>query len=385
MKFIYQSTLLLVLCFLAQFSNAQAPQKMTYQAVIRNASNALITNTSVGMRLSILKGSASGTSVYTETQTTTTNANGIITIEVGAGTVVSGNISAINWAQGPYFIKTETDPTGGTNYTITGTSQFLSVPYAFYAKTADSVANAPTLAKVLANGNSANSLKIANVSDPTLNQDAATKKYVDDKVATIQNGNSSLGKNIGIITTSGNASAWNSNNSTWYSVSMGGNGKKVVESNGNIAAATDAGNAAAWNSSTNSWVTISLGGNYDSIAGSNGNFVFSTSSGNAAVWNKQTNTWTSISLGGNGYAIAGSNGNFVFATTTGNAAAYNNLTSIWTTISLGGNAKKITASNGNFGFITTSGNAASWNSTTSTWTSTSLGGNGLDIAGSTEP
>ena len=209
MKIIYKSTLLLFIICLIQFANGQAPQKMTYQAVIRNASNALITNTSVGMRLSILKGSTAGTSVYTETQTTTTNANGIITIEIGGGTVVSGNISTINWAQGPYFLKTETDPTGGTNYTISGTSQFLSVRYAFFAKTADSVSNAPTLAKVLAKGNDANALKITNLATPTANQDAATKKYVDDKVATVSSGNSSLGKNIGIITTSGNASAWN--------------------------------------------------------------------------------------------------------------------------------------------------------------------------------
>src|SRR5437764_8880255 len=73
--------------------------------------------------------------MYVETQATTTNMNGLVSIEIGNGTVVSGNFSTINWANGPYFIKTETDPTGGTNYTVGGTSQLMSVPYALYAET----------------------------------------------------------------------------------------------------------------------------------------------------------------------------------------------------------------------------------------------------------
>jgi uncharacterized protein (TIGR02145 family) len=118
---------------------AQSPEKMSYQAVIRNSSEALVTNTTVGMQISILQGSATGTAVYVETQTPTTNANGLVSIEIGAGTVVSGTFASIDWANGPYFIKTETDPTGGTTYTITGTSQLLSVPYALHAKTAESI------------------------------------------------------------------------------------------------------------------------------------------------------------------------------------------------------------------------------------------------------
>ena len=118
---------------------AQSPQKMSYQAVIRNSSDALVINQSVDMQVSILQGTSTGTAVYVETQTPTTNANGLVSIELGGGTVVSGNFSTINWANGPYFIKTEIDPdgaTGGITYTITGTSQLLSVPYALYAVSA---------------------------------------------------------------------------------------------------------------------------------------------------------------------------------------------------------------------------------------------------------
>ncbi|MCJ7449017.1 MAG: DUF1566 domain-containing protein [Bacteroidales bacterium] len=110
---------------------AQSPQKMSYQAVIRNSLDQLVTNHAVGMRISILQGSSSGTVVYTETQTPTTNANGLVSIEIGGG----AGFDAINWANYTFFIKTETDPLGGTNYSITGTSQLLSVPYALYAKT----------------------------------------------------------------------------------------------------------------------------------------------------------------------------------------------------------------------------------------------------------
>jgi hypothetical protein len=123
---------------------AQAPQKMSYQAIIRNSSGKLVTSVAVGMQISIFKSSATGTAVYVETQTPTTNANGLVAIEIGGGTIVSGKFDTINWAAGPYFIKTETDPTGGTSYTITGTSQLLSVPYALYAKTAESVTNTTT-------------------------------------------------------------------------------------------------------------------------------------------------------------------------------------------------------------------------------------------------
>jgi hypothetical protein len=123
-------------------ATAQAPQKMSYQAVIRNASNALVVNTSIGMRISILQSSASGTPVFVETQTTTTNANGLASIAIGSGTPVTGSFTGIDWANGLYFIKTETDPTGGTSYTITGTSQLLSVPYALSSGDNKWVANA---------------------------------------------------------------------------------------------------------------------------------------------------------------------------------------------------------------------------------------------------
>jgi len=125
---------------------AQSPEKMSYQAVIRDASDNLITDTQVGMQVSILQGTADGAAVYVETQEPTTNANGLVSIEIGSSdaTVVSGDFTTIDWSTGIYFIKTETDLNGGSSYTITGTSQLLSVPYALHAKSAETVSGGIT-------------------------------------------------------------------------------------------------------------------------------------------------------------------------------------------------------------------------------------------------
>jgi uncharacterized protein (TIGR02145 family) len=114
---------------------AQVPQKFSYQGVIRDAAGNLVRNAPVGVRVSLLKASADGVAVYCETHRQSTNANGLLTLTIGDGTVVGGDMAAIDWADGPYFLKTETDITGGSNYTLVGAQQLLSVPYALYAGT----------------------------------------------------------------------------------------------------------------------------------------------------------------------------------------------------------------------------------------------------------
>ena len=127
---------------------AQAPNLLSYQAVVRNAANQLVINQNVGVKFSILKSSATGAVVYAETQNSTTNSNGLFTTNIGSGTVISGSMASINWANDVYFIKSEIDLAGGSNYTITGTQQLLSVPYALNAK--NGIPNGGTANQVLA-------------------------------------------------------------------------------------------------------------------------------------------------------------------------------------------------------------------------------------------
>lgn len=111
----------------------QAPQKFNYQGVARNSSGVPLSGASIGLRLTVHDGSQSGTIVYIETHTTTTNSFGLFNVAVGNGTVLSGNFNTINWGNGGKYLEVELDPNGGTNYTSLGSNQLLSVPYALYS------------------------------------------------------------------------------------------------------------------------------------------------------------------------------------------------------------------------------------------------------------
>lgn len=125
------STLAFVIC--ALFATAQAPQKFNYQAVARNSQGAALPNQSVGIRASILDASASGVIQYSETHNVTTNQLGLFALAIGSGTIESGNFGNVTWADSDKYLQIEMDATGGSNYSLIGTSQLLSVPYALVA------------------------------------------------------------------------------------------------------------------------------------------------------------------------------------------------------------------------------------------------------------
>lgn len=129
----------LTLLLLSALVWAQSPQKMSYQAVVRDNNNNLVVKRPVGVKMSVLKGSEKGNVVYSElfSPNPETNANGLLTLEIGGGTPVSGTFSEIDWSKGPFFVRTEIDPSGGSNYTVTGTSPLLSVPFALHALTVE--------------------------------------------------------------------------------------------------------------------------------------------------------------------------------------------------------------------------------------------------------
>lgn len=127
--------LIAIFCTLTIYT--QAPKSFTYQAVVRNTDGTVIENTQIGMKISILSGSAAGTAVCIEEFAPTTNDYGLVTLEIGSDN--TADFGAIDWSADDYFVKIEIDPAGGTSYVEMGTSQLLSVPYALHAKTAESV------------------------------------------------------------------------------------------------------------------------------------------------------------------------------------------------------------------------------------------------------
>ena len=126
--------LVLVIVLTTGITSAQSPDMFNYQAVARDDQGNVLSNQDVGIKISILQGSASGTVVYAEEHTKTTNEQGLVNLMIGDGSVLSGTFSNIDWSSGPYFVKVGLDETGGTSYSTMGTSQLLSVPYAKYSE-----------------------------------------------------------------------------------------------------------------------------------------------------------------------------------------------------------------------------------------------------------
>ena len=165
------------------YSFAQAPEVFKYQAIINKKNgNEVLKNTSIGVQISIIHNDLNGTPVYSETFNATTNGSGLINLEIGNGSPTIGDFSEIDWVGGPYFLVVGVDITGGSHYISMGGSQLLSVPYALYANTAKSISEpiveTQSLADVTAIDNSVNA-QIKNLTNPTEDQDAATKAYVD--------------------------------------------------------------------------------------------------------------------------------------------------------------------------------------------------------------
>jgi uncharacterized protein (TIGR02145 family) len=206
--------MIMIFQFIGSSAYTQFPDRMSYQAVIRNHSGELVTDQKVGIRIQIIQGDQFGGAVYVETHDTETDANGLVSIEIGGGTIVTGTFGNIDWSGGPYFLKIETDPEGGSNYSINGITQLLSVPYAQYAKNVagfsgsyNQLTDRPDFSKmdkdstdnVTLTGNqtisgfkkftgivSAGDNPITNVGEPQYPTDAANKAYVDELMSQLK-------------------------------------------------------------------------------------------------------------------------------------------------------------------------------------------------------
>lgn len=141
-------------------SNAQVPQAVNYQSVVRDASGSILPNHQLGMRFTIQDSVNPGVPLYRETQTGTTNQFGIYTAQIGYGNPDLGSFAAINWATGHKYLLVELDLTQTNNYLNMGQTQLIAVPYAFRAQSVEH--DSSNLGGVLAMGNNANGLSIIN-------------------------------------------------------------------------------------------------------------------------------------------------------------------------------------------------------------------------------
>jgi len=131
--------LVLILVIISSTIHALVPQGSPYQAAARGANGQPLANTAVKVRFSIIDSIATGTIVYQETHTASTNTVGLFSVNVGLGTPVTGTFPGINWGKNFKFMKVELDPSGtGSNYTDLGTQQMMSVPYSLYSATSGS-------------------------------------------------------------------------------------------------------------------------------------------------------------------------------------------------------------------------------------------------------
>jgi len=138
---------------------SQAPTKINFQSVLRNTNGEVVSNSAVSLRISILSGTINGSAVYIETHAKTTDAGGLMSLQIGGGTVSSGVFGNINWGSSAHFIKLEADFNGGNSYVLLGTQELMSVPYALYAsKTDTSVLNLTTRFSTKLSGSDTTSL-----------------------------------------------------------------------------------------------------------------------------------------------------------------------------------------------------------------------------------
>jgi dsRNA-specific ribonuclease len=181
---------------LGAMSFAQTPEKMSYQAVVRDVNNKLVQSTNIGIKISVLTGSATGAVAYSEEHTARTNVGGLISLSIGDGRSTTGSFSSINWGDDTYFLQMEVDPTGGTNYSISSTHQLLSVPYALYAKMADGIPDLDNkVAAYLVNPTTVNTLKttlgIDNLADVATTgdyEDLSNTPNIGDSITILFNG-----------------------------------------------------------------------------------------------------------------------------------------------------------------------------------------------------
>lgn len=120
------------------------PQLMNYQGVARDEAGQVLVEQHISLQISIVPNNIFGAIIYSEIHRLTTSKFGVFNIQIGGGTAVYGKFTDITWAKDNHYIKVAMDINGGSNFVTMGTTQLISVPYAFHAQTANSIYNDKT-------------------------------------------------------------------------------------------------------------------------------------------------------------------------------------------------------------------------------------------------
>ncbi|MEQ9102464.1 MAG: fibrobacter succinogenes major paralogous domain-containing protein [Imperialibacter sp.] len=164
---------------------AQTPEKFSYQMLVRDAENNILSNANIGLRVSIVQGNESGSITYSETHSTSTSKSGFVSVVIGAG-ATTDNFSDIDWSMAPFFVKAEIDPTGATSYSFTSINELQSVPFALHAKTTETLVLPEGYLLVGNSSNQANSVAmtgdvtIANTGSVVIGSDKVSSAQVID-------------------------------------------------------------------------------------------------------------------------------------------------------------------------------------------------------------
>ncbi len=318
------------------FIFAQVPQGISYQAIALNGSGNPVVSSNVGVRLSVLDVSATGTALYTETHTKTTNAQGLFNLVIGQGTPTAGTFSSINWGTNSKFLKVEMDAAGGTNYTLVGTTQLLSVPYALYAGKVDynNIRNNPDEVGTLSFMTSTNAYHFGPGSvGGTGSSSNSWHSTPITGTPYMRSYNSFLTSTNAYVYAPGSTGGTGPSSTSWHSTTISGNPFKIVTKGDyrtGVATSTNAyafspGSTGGTGSSSNSWHTTSISGTVLDIIIAN-DFIGVLTSTNAYVFGpgstggtgSSSNSWSSTPISGTALKIVGlesSNGIMVITST----------------------------------------------------------------------
>lgn len=307
-----------------------------------------IQNSAIRVRFSILTGTATGTISYQEEHLTTTDEFGRFNLEIGRGTATNGVFSAINWGGDKHFLQVEVDLSAlGTNYTLASVQEFLSVPYALYAKTAGSTGDGDTdpTNEIQTLSLAGNLLEISMGNSVTLppNTDSQTLSIVGGTL-TISGGNSVIIPDAQTLSLNGTALSISNGNSVTLPTSLDNDSTNELQDlvlNGSTLGLTKSGvtvNLSSLNSSSSGLSQSSFclsGGQYydlsslfNSYSSVNVESIFTTkiliscydpTLGTARFWlNRQTGALTPFtipsSIGYNGYSRHSDNLLYLFGT-----------------------------------------------------------------------